>query len=168
MEFQEITLADFIQDVLPSVGHNRTQLLSMAVVQENAVREGGKGKDLLYHNVDDHYRITLNSIKAYFELPENPRPKRALSVQDENKALKAQVEELEKKLGKEEEVTPGPIVARKDAESGPEIPPKDENIPVKKLSQTDYAKKLAMELGKAKSPSAKAVSLAKKKDIPKG
>ncbi len=180
MEFQEITLADFIQNVLPSVGHNRTQLLSMAVVQEGAVvmkegREAGRGKDLLYHNVDDHYKITLSSIQAYFA--ENPRPKQALSVQDENKALKARIEELEKRVGKEKGVTLKPSLGTAPkAEEGDvvktyskdEIPPKDENIPAKKLSETDFKSKLREELKGVKSPSVKAITSVKKKDIPKG
>ncbi len=174
MEFQEITLADFIQDVMPSVGHNRNQILSMAVVQEGAVvikegREAGRGKDLLYHHADDHYRITLDSIQAYFA--ENPRPKQALSVQDENKALKAQVAELEKRVGTGSAKTP--IDKTMMAEPAPadakdEIPPKDENIPAKKLSETDFKSKLRDELKGVKSPSVKAVESVKKKDIPKG
>lgn len=160
MEFQEITLADFIQDVMPSAGHNRNQVLQMAVRQE------GDGKDFLYHHVDDHYKITLDSIQAYFV--ENPRPKKALSAQEENEALRAKVAELEKRLGKEENnIKPTPTGVRVTGVGQAEIPPKDEGIPAKKLSQTDYAKDLAAELKKAKSPSAKAVASAQKKDIPK-
>ena len=168
MEFQVITLADFIQDVMPSSGHNRTEILTMAVGQENTERrkEPGEegpvkmGADLLYHHVDEHYRITIDSIRAYFV--ENPRPKKALSAEEENKALKAKVAELEEKVGKEKAVKPGPTVAKD------EIPPKDEGIPAKKLSQTDFAAELRKDLKGAKSPGVKAIASATKKDIPKG
>lgn len=169
MEFQEITLADFIQDVMPSTGHNRTQVLQMAVEQEEAdgkkLFDGTipKGRDFLYHHVDDHYRVTLSSIKAYFV--ENERPKRALSTKDENAVLRAKVAELEKKLGKEKGVVPGPTT--KPTATKDEIPERDEDIP-KKLSQTDFAAGLREELKGVKGPSAKAVASAKKKDIPKG
>ena len=179
MEFQSITLADFIQDVLPSTGHNRNQILTMAVAQEEAVvikegRNAGKGKDLLYHNADEHYKITLDSIHAYFALPENPRPKRTLNTQEENAALKAEVAELKKQIGATGSITaPSPTKSLdiKIEDGGTvakdEIPPKDENIPIKKLSQTDFAAKLRGELKGAKSPSVKAVASASKKDIPK-
>lgn len=177
MEFTEITLADFIQDVLPSAGHNRTQVLQMAVGQEGAevIKEGrkvGVGKDLLYHHVDDHYKITLGSIQAYFA--ENPRPKKTLNAEEENKALKAEVAELKKQVA----VIPGPttkppidkaqMAKPASADAKDEIPPKDEAIPPKKLSQTDFASKLRTELKDKKGPSKEAVAGAKKKDIPRG
>lgn len=167
MEFQVITLADFIQDVMPSSGHNRTEILTMAVGQENTERrkEPGEegpvkmGADLLYHHVDEHYRITIDSIRAYFV--ENPRPKKALSAEEENKALKAKVAELEEKVGTGS-AKPASAVTKE------EIPPKDEGIPIKKFSQTDFAAELRKDLKGAKSPGAKAIASATKKDIPKG
>ena len=179
MDYQEISLAAFLPEALPLTGHNRTQILSMAVNQEVAVvikdgRNVGKGKDLLYHHAEDNYKITLTSIKEYFSDPNNPRPKRVLNVQDENTALKAEIAELKKQVGKEKGVVPGPTKpvtetkARTGATGEAEIPPRDDDIPVKKLSQTDYAKKLAADLKDKKGPSLKAVASAQKKEIPKG